>query len=94
MQNPKPEKYDGQGWTVGRSGIETFWVDCKMNNQVYHDLSVQKVWPAVRSKASRHNLWFMQDGANCHTTENNLTFLNQRFNGRIVSNKTDVVWPP
>ena len=54
----------------------------------------KKVWPAVRSKATRHNLWFMQDGATCHTTENNLSILKEEFNGRIISNKTDEVWPP
>ena len=36
----------------------------------------------------------MQDGATCHTTENNLSILKEEFNGRIISNKTDEVWPP
>ena len=56
--------------------------------------NAKKVWSAVRSKATRHNLWFMQDGATCHTTENNLSILKEEFNGRIISNKTDMVWPP
>ena len=49
---------------------------------------LKKGWPAVR-----HNLCLMQDGATCHTTENNLSILKEEFSGRIISNKTDEVWP-
>ena len=34
----------------------------------------------------------MQDGATCHTTDNNLSFLMDKFNGRVISNKTEVIW--
>ena len=30
----------------------------------------------------------------CHTTENNLSFLKQKFSGRLISNKSEVPWPP
>ncbi len=50
-------------------------------------LNAKKVWSTVRSKATRHKLWFMQDGETCHTTENNLSILKKEFNGRIISNK-------
>ncbi len=36
----------------------------------------------------------MQDGATYHTTENNMTFFKEKINSTIISNKTDVVWPP
>lgn len=71
-----------------------FWIETKMDNQVYNELLMEKVWPAVRAKATRNMLWYMQDGATCHTTKNNLSFLLDKFGGRVISNKTDVTWPP
>ena len=53
-----------------------------------------EIWPKVRSQVQRQQLWFMQDGATCHTTENNLKFLMEKFSGRVISNKTEVIWPP
>ena len=38
-------------------------------------------------------IWFQQDGATCHTVEATLAVLCPVFEGRIISRRTDVVWP-
>ena len=42
------------------------------------------------------NIWFRQDGATCHTAEAEATLdvLRPVFEDRIISRRTDVVWPP
>ena len=52
------------------------------------------MWPAVSRIATRNSVNFMQDGASCHTTPENISYLNDNFKGQVISNKTDVVWPP
>ena len=37
---------------------------------------------------------FQEDGATCHTTEATLDVLRPVFEDRIISRRTDVVWPP
>ena len=39
-------------------------------------------------------IWFEQDGAMCHTDEAALDVLRPVFEGRIISYRADVVWPP
>ena len=36
----------------------------------------------------------MQDRATCHTKVENLKFLDEKFGGCVISNKTDTPWPP
>ena len=40
------------------------------------------------------NIWFLQDGAKCHTVEATLDVLRPVFEDRIISRKADAVWPP
>ena len=40
------------------------------------------------------NICFQQDGATCHITEATLDVLRLVFEDRIISRRTDVVWPP
>ena len=40
------------------------------------------------------NIWFQQDGATCHTAEATLDVLRSVFEDRIISRRSDVVWPP
>ena len=65
-----------------------------MDQHVYHDLLVEKIWPCLKGVATRHQVYFMRDGATCHTTKLNLDFLQKKFNGRLISNKTETPWPP
>ena len=65
-----------------------------MNQFVYKELLEEKVWPLLKHRATREQLYFMQDGATCHTTPLNLDFLRSKFAGRVISHKTDLPWPP
>lgn len=38
--------------------------------------------------------WLMQDGATPHTANLTMTFLNENFNGRLISKRSDFVWAP
>ena len=40
------------------------------------------------------NIWFHKDGATYHTAEATLDVLRPVFEDRIISRRTDVVWPP
>ena len=40
------------------------------------------------------NIWFQQDGATCHIAEATLDVLRSVFEGRIISRRVDLVWPP
>ena len=37
---------------------------------------------------------FMQDGAPAHTSRMAMDWLQMKFPGRVISNKSDFVWPP
>jgi hypothetical protein len=41
-----------------------------------------------------HRTWFQQDGATCHTANETLSFLREKFPGRLISKKGDINWPP
>ena len=36
----------------------------------------------------------MQDGATPHTTKDNLEYLKLKFQDRLISNRSDIIWPP
>ncbi|XP_073828918.1 uncharacterized protein [Musca autumnalis] len=40
------------------------------------------------------DMWFQQDGATCHTANETMALLHNKFNGRVISRYGDVNWPP
>ena len=40
------------------------------------------------------NIWFQQDYATCHTAETTLDVLRPVFEDRIISRRSDIIWPP
>ena len=71
-----------------------FWVEGSMDSEVYRIMLEDHIWPSVKGSATRKKYFFQQDGATCHTTTGNLNILKSKFNNRIISNKTDISWPP
>ena len=55
------------------------WVEGSMDQYVYQEMIEEHVLPEIRNK---RGLWWMQDGATCHTSNMNLEFLR-----RLISNK-------
>ena len=59
----------------------------------YLSLLQETVWPKLRFSATRSNLWWMQDGAPPHCTNEVLNFLQDKFHGRVISRRTEHPWP-
>ncbi len=53
-----------------------------------------KMWPNLSKRRDLRHNWFMQDGATCHTTEKVIDWLMGSFDGRVISLKSPVFWPP
>ena len=53
------------------------------------ELLRETVWHAVRHRATRNQLHFQQDGASPHTTNQVMQFLEEKFQGRVISRKAD-----
>ena len=64
-----------------------------MTGASYLELLKDTVWPTFRSTATRKQLWWMQDGAPPHCTNDAKAFLLEKFNGRVISRGTDRIWP-
>ena len=81
---------------VGKKVLPVHWFEEKkgVNGETYLNMLKDKVWPAVKGIANRRNLYFQQDGATPHTTNQVMDFLNQKFQGRVISRKADFEWPP
>ena len=80
------------GGTKHGAVLGPFLIEGSINQFVYKELLEGKVWPLHR--ATREQLYLMQDGATCNTTPFNLELLRSKFVGRVISNKTDLPWPP
>ena len=54
------------------------------------------VIPDLKSRlgSAFDNCWFQQDGATVHTAKTSLDYLQSVFGDRLISNKTDLIWPP
>ena len=74
--------------------IGPVWFEGNMNGELYKVGVLDHVWNKVKGQATRKGYYFMQDGASSHTTNANLEFLLSKFQGRVISNKTNIIWPP
>ena len=82
------------GGTKHGAVLRPFLIEGSINQFVYKELLEEKVLPLLKHRATREQLNLMQDGATCHTTPINLEFLRSKLVGRVISNKTDLPWPP
>lgn len=64
-----------------------------VDGSCYLALLKDTVWPAFRATATRHGLWWMQDGAPPHCTTEAKKFLIEKFKGRVISRGTPIIWP-
>ena len=51
-----------------------------------------KVCPTFRATATRRRLWWMQDGAPPHYTRKAKQFLTEKFQRRVISRGTEIIW--
>lgn len=45
-------------------------------------------------EAYNSTTWFQQDGATCHTSNESLTVVNELFEGKLISRRKEIPWPP
>ena len=64
-----------------------------VNGDSYLDMMKSFVWPSVSRTAKRKKFWFQQDGAPCHCTNRCLQFLNDKFENRVISHRSEFIWP-
>ena len=74
--------------------LPVYWFEGSVTSNKYLTMLETMVWPAIRSRATRDQYWFMQDGASPHCTASVLDFLKSKFGDRIISRKTEHFWPP
>ena len=66
-----------------------------VNSERYLCLQKTKFMPALRRKSDDlQTVWFQQDGAAPHTSFAVLDWLKETFGDRLISYRTDRVWPP
>ena len=64
-----------------------------VNAERYQSMLSDFLWPQL-SHTDVSGLYFQQDGATCHTTRENVTFLRSMFLNRVISRNADFNWPP
>lgn len=81
--------------TTGTFGL-TFFQNETMDSKKYKRLLSHRVLPELRrgNNGSLNNLTWTQDGAPCHAERRNIAYLNNQFNGRLVSRGAQREWPP
>ena len=86
-----------KSWTKISDGkVILYWFDegvC-LNHESYLDILRTFVWPRFRRKVADQDLWWQQDGATAHTVEIVRNWLDNKFDGRVISNKMTHFWPP
>ena len=70
--------------------LPIYWFHENITAKSYLKMLENHVMPAIQGKKG---LWFQQDGARVHTTDEVLDFLKSKFNGRVISNRLDFSWP-
>ena len=78
----------------GTFGLKIY-KDCTMDGDTYHKLLQYTVLPELRrvNGGNLDNLVWTQDGAPCHTKLTNLQYLDNQFEGRVVSKGARRDWP-
>ncbi|KAG8297997.1 hypothetical protein J6590_108292 [Homalodisca vitripennis] len=64
-----------------------------VNGVRYREMITDYLWPEIEDR-DLDNMWFQEDGATCHTSNETMALLCEKFNGRVISRRSDVNWPP
>ncbi|XP_053949535.1 uncharacterized protein LOC128857797 [Anastrepha ludens] len=59
----------------------------------YREMITNFLWPELEDM-DVDDMWFQQDGATCHTANETMALLREKFDGRIISRCGDVNCPP
>lgn len=68
-----------------------------VNGERYRQMITNFVWPEL-DEMDLGEMWFQQDGATCHTSDETMNVLKEKFGESIISKssqrQTTVNWPP
>jgi len=59
----------------------------------YGEMITNFMWPELEDM-DVDDMWFQQDGATCHTANEIMALLREKFDGQIISRRGDAKWPP
>lgn len=79
----------GPYWFVDDRGNPT-----SVSQVTYLEMLENKLWPDIENRRDIRRVYFQQDGAPPHTGGRVLEWLQERFQGRIISQRCEVPWPP
>ena len=65
-----------------------------VNTERYCNMIKDFVQPKVEELENIDNVYFMQDGATCHTSRQSMAVLREMFPGKLISLRGDIGWPP
>ena len=74
--------------------IGPYFFESTVSAKSYLKMLREFVIPALRRRNILESIIFQQDGASPHTAGEVLDYLKVRFPNRLVSFKTDTIWPP
>lgn len=84
-------------WAGGIIGPHFFENDVgeaiTVNGERYRRMITDFLWP-ILNDMDVDDMWIQQDGATCHTADATMDVLHERFEGRVISRRGDVNWPP
>ena len=64
-----------------------------VNGVCYRNMITKFLWPQLDGM-DMEDMWFQQDGGNCHTAPETTELLRENFRGRVISRNGDQNWPP
>ena len=81
------------GWDSWRV-LPITWFQASLTGQSYLEMLKNKVWPAVKSVASKKNTSFNKMRPEfTQLTDDCLAFFQDKFQRRVISNRLDFLWP-
>ena len=64
-----------------------------VNGECYRNMVTNFLWPYL-DDIDIEQLWFQQDGATWHTSNETIDLLHEKFPNRVLLNRGDQNWPP
>jgi hypothetical protein len=95
----EPIKHTKTGISVwcgihGTGLIGPFFFDEIITAANYQFLLKERVWPILEARGIAKTVFFQYDGAPAHTAQTTVDMLATLTDGKLVSQKTPIPWPP
>lgn len=88
----QPQKVNVWAGLIGHQIVGPFFINGNLTGEMYLDLLQQRIIPAINN-LNIGDVWFQQDGAPPHYTQNVRHYLHQVFPQRWIGRGGEVEWP-